>query len=242
MYFLKVEFFLPISGMLVLDNGAIMKPKDELYFSIGISLNLQQKGSYELNTALLPCSMGRATHRCLEYAQPLNVLITISWNACHQWVQLSSFQVCLFQQNHNLSSGCWWCEVGITQKLFKYQNFFGTTAVITLPLVWEVNGLFKHFNFTGKKKCLQRRCVYCHTLTVKHSKETDRNALRLDSNGKVSSKGNHKKLKCLQELEENLLGVLEHYGQLFVSWPTASAPHSYHHSTSKEVTEANEPE
>lgn len=98
------------------------------------------------------------------------------------------------------------------------------------------------FNFTGKKNCLQRRCVYCHTLTVKHSKETDRNSLRLDSSGKVSSKGNHKKLKCLQELEENLLGMLEHYGQLFVCWPTAFAPHSYHHSTSKEVTKTNEPE
>lgn len=30
-----------------------MKPKDELYFSTGISLDLWQKGSYELNTALL---------------------------------------------------------------------------------------------------------------------------------------------------------------------------------------------
>lgn len=53
-YFPKVAFFLTADGMLLLGNGAIMKPKDELYFSIGTSLNLQQKGSYELIIALFP--------------------------------------------------------------------------------------------------------------------------------------------------------------------------------------------
>lgn len=51
-----------------------------------------------------------------------------------------------------------------------------------------------------------------HVLPQCNSKTQQGNRQKLSEvrKGKVSIKGNHKKLKCLQEPEENLLGMLEH--------------------------------
>lgn len=53
-------------------------------------------------------------------------------------------------------------------------------------------------------------------VTQHKSKTQQRNKLS-EYHNKVSIKGNFKKLECLQESDENLLGMLEHYGHLFDS-------------------------